>query len=404
MSPEQIFAISDSAAISALFWFTALVMVMYLGRTPARRAIGALARIFHNGLRLGATAAAHLAAGIEKRNREVLLATGRETTERVIEREFERISATVDRDLARYPETQRLLAETIQRIDDDHQNATDVPPEVPGWTKAVEAIGKIPAKADPSVREILEAIHGSVEKAHERSLAEYRSASKKRHRLLGRMMPRWRQIHRTLGDMHRAVLSLLERSRSIDRHIEEYKDIVHGYDRAAQSLASSSLVQFFVATFVIAIAVGGAIINFSLIARPMTEMVGGASYIGSFRTADIAALVIILVEMSMGLFLMESLRITRLFPVVAALPDRIRVRMVWITLGILATLATVVVDHHGGADGHGIHPAVCIDVCGHPAGDLRAHAQNGAGHAGGLDVAVVGGGVAGYRRRHSSAG
>ena len=106
-------------------------------------------------------------------------------------------------------------------------------------------------------------------------------------------------------------------------------------------LSSSAWVSFFVSALVIAIAVGGAFINFSLIARPMSEMVGGTSYVGSFQTADIAALVIILLELSMGLFLMESLRITRLFPVIGALPDRVRSRMVWVTLTILTALATV---------------------------------------------------------------
>jgi hypothetical protein len=43
----------------------------------------------------------------------------------------------------------------------------------------------------------------------------------------------------------------------------------------------------------------------------------------------------------MGLFLMESLRITRLFPVIGALPDKWRVIMVWITLGLLTALASV---------------------------------------------------------------
>ena len=54
-----------------------------------------------------------------------------------------------------------------------------------------------------------------------------------------------------------------------------------------------------------------------------------------------AALVIILVEISMGLFLMESLRITRLFPVIGALPDKTRVRMIYITFTILFLLASV---------------------------------------------------------------
>jgi hypothetical protein len=73
----------------------------------------------------------------------------------------------------------------------------------------------------------------------------------------------------------------------------------------------------------------------------MAEMVGGTSFVGNFRTADIAALVIIMVEISMGLFLMESLRITRLFPVIGALPDKLRVRMMAVTFTILLMLASV---------------------------------------------------------------
>ena len=72
-----------------------------------------------------------------------------------------------------------------------------------------------------------------------------------------------------------------------------------------------------------------------------TEMVGGQYLTAGFKTADIAALVIILVEISMGLFLMESLRITRLFPVIAALKDTTRIRMVWITFSLLFILASV---------------------------------------------------------------
>jgi hypothetical protein len=123
--------------------------------------------------------------------------------------------------------------------------------------------------------------------------------------------------------------------------LNEYREIVQGTDRSIQVLSSSSLVQFFISTFVLAVAVGGAAINFSLIARPMAEMVGGTSFIGDFRTADIAALVIILVEISMGLFLMESLRITRLFPVIGALPDKMRRRMIGVTFTLLFLLASV---------------------------------------------------------------
>lgn len=43
----------------------------------------------------------------------------------------------------------------------------------------------------------------------------------------------------------------------------------------------------------------------------------------------------------MGLFLMESLRITRLFPIIHSMDDRKRFWMIWITLTLLATLAGV---------------------------------------------------------------
>ena len=60
-----------------------------------------------------------------------------------------------------------------------------------------------------------------------------------------------------------------------------------------------------------AVAAGGAFINYKLIALPMSEMVGAGDYLtASLRTSEVAALVIIFVEASMGL--MEALRITHL--------------------------------------------------------------------------------------------
>jgi hypothetical protein len=172
-------------------------------------------------------------------------------------------------------------------------------------------------------------------------MAAYRKASGERHELLRRMMPDWRAIRETLGRVNKMVESVINRSVALDRHMQEYEDMVKGHDRSVSVLSSSSLVHFFTSALVMCVAAGGAAINFTLIARPMAEMVGGTSFIGNFRTADIAALVIIMVEISMGLFLMESMRITRLFPVIGALPDKIRRRMLWVTFTILVLLASV---------------------------------------------------------------
>jgi hypothetical protein len=154
-------------------------------------------------------------------------------------------------------------------------------------------------------------------------------------------MPEWRLVQETLTNVGKTVDSVLTRAVGIDKHMKEYEDMVKGEDRAVSILSSSSLVHFFVSALVLLVAAGGSAINFTLIARPMAEMVGGTNFIGQFRTADIAALVIIMVEISMGLFLMESMRITRLFPVISALPDKMRVRMIWVSFSILLLMASV---------------------------------------------------------------
>jgi hypothetical protein len=327
---------------SALLWIVLIVAALYLIRNTAHKTIQAAAQGLHRSFKIAAKAVAGSEKNLAARNRDVLLAAGREAKERILEREFDRINDTVRKDLANYSGLHRALSESIGRIEKDHQEAVDVPPDPPGWVKAVEAVAEIDSREGRvKVGNILSDIHKSLIKAHKEAMAAYHEASGKRHRLLRHMRPEWRRIQQTLAQVGKNVDSLLSRSVTIDRLMQEYEDIVHGHDRAMSVLSSSSLVNFFVSAFVLVIAIGGATINFSLIARPMAEMVGGTSSIGNFRTADIAALVIILVEISMGLFLMESLRITRLFPVIGALPDKTRVRMIYITFSILFLLASV---------------------------------------------------------------
>ena len=335
-------SITPWPVVSALLWIVLFVSSLYFARPTAHKLILATGVSLQRLFRTASVSVGKAEKGMTDRNREVLLAAGREAKERIVEREFDRINATVRKDLANFSVLHRTLSESITRIEEDHAQAVDVPPDPPGWTKAVEAVAALDAKDNRmSVGGILSNIHESMQHAHKEAMTAYRRASRKRHTLLRKMRPEWRQIQQTIDKVGKNVDSLLGRSSTIDRHMQEYEDIVRGEDRAVSILSSSSLVYFFISALVLLVAVGGATINFSLIARPMAEMVGGTNLIGGFKTADIAALVIILVEISMGLFLMESLRITRLFPVIGALPDKTRVRMIWITFTILFLLATV---------------------------------------------------------------
>lgn len=337
----DLFMSSANPALAIVLAVLALIMAMFFARTPAHLAIHSFTRVIHGSLRLASVSLMRAADKLSHRNREVLLASGREAAERIIEREFERIDAGVRRDLSECPTLNRKLSEEVTKMEEDHDQSKVVPPTPPGWVNAVKAVADIDSKGDPMVAKILDAIQTSLVKAQDQARNDYRKATEDRHTHLKNMVPHWRKANSLLTEVDGKVTSLLQRTQIIDRHIDEYENIIRQTDRAERTLSSSSLVQFFVSFFVLCIAVGGAMINFNLIARPMAEMVGGGNYIGSFKIADIAALVIILVEVSMGLFLMESLRITRLFPVIGALSDQMRRRMIIITLGILTSLAIV---------------------------------------------------------------
>jgi hypothetical protein len=339
MFMTSLLTITPWPMLSAVILLVLLIAALYFARHTARQFIHAAAGALAHGLRVASHAVTRAQERLAARNRAVLLAAGREAKERVVEREFARVGDTVRKDLSGYPDMHRRLSESIVRIEEDQEKAVEVPPEAPGWAQAIKVIAEI--KGRNTNADILEDIHRSMVKAHEQAMGDYRKASGERHALLRRMMPDWRLIQETLERVTKTMESVLARALAIDHHMEEYEAIVRGEDRAVSVLSSSSIVYFFVSALVLAVATAGTAVNFTLIARPMAEMVGGTNFIGGFRTADIAALVIIMVEISMGLFLMESLRITRLFPVIGALSDKARVRMVGTTFAILLMMASI---------------------------------------------------------------
>lgn len=340
MAWSDLLAITPLPVLSVIIWVLIASLVLYLARTPARQALLQLGHTLYHACRMAAYSLSLADRKLQQRNHEVLLEHGREAAERAVEREFERIEHTVRKELGDYPALHRQVSEAITAIEEDYQNSREVPPSPPGWTEAVEAVARIP-RQDAMVGKLLDNIQNSMEKMEARAIREYRQDARKRHRLLSRARPHWQELVSRLGGAEKKVQRLIDRAAAIDRHMNDYAEINRGSDAALRRLSSSSLTQFFVSAFVLVIAVGGAVINFNLIARPMAEMVGGTNTIAGMQVADIAALVIILVEISMGLFLMESMRITRLFPVISALEDRLRRRMIWVSLTILVILASV---------------------------------------------------------------
>ena len=333
--------VPGNAALSALIWFVIAMPFLYAARRPVHEFVRAFGHLAHAPLRLLARSLYAAAQSMRYRNREVLLAHGREETEQHIAREFERVAVLVKRDLEGYPALQQRLLAEITRVEDDYKKCGEVPPPPPEWVEAVEAVAKV-KNGNELVQRVLDEINRAIKEIHERMLKEYRGAYEERHKILNGFMPFWRSLQQTLAQADRRVTSLNDRAGQIDAQMKKFEGIVNKTPDAEHALTVSAATQLAITTLVLAIATGGALINYKLIALPMSEMVGAGDYLtSSLRTSDVAALVIIFVEATMGLFLMETLRITHLFPRIHGLSDTVRRRLMFAAATLLITLAGI---------------------------------------------------------------
>lgn len=335
--------IDGRPVLSVLAWVCGLVVVMYLARVPAHQIILVSVRSIRNALRLMAQSIMLLEKQLRMRNREVLLAQGQEHAERLIEREFQRVETLVNRDLSGYPSLQRDLKEQITRIDEDYTQSGEVPPKPPEWLKAIESVAKIPDSGSSVVGRILSDIHKTLKKSLAKNIQEYRRANRDRHILLKKMMPYWRSLTNSLNSVEKKITGLEQRAVIIDTQMQSYEDIRSQADYSERLLSSSSLTQFFISGLALCLALVGMYVNFQLVALPMEEMVGASSYLGSssIRASDVAALFIISVEVILGLFLMESVGVTRLFPIINLLDDHKRKAIFWVMLTFLFIFAGI---------------------------------------------------------------
>jgi len=143
MQTQAWMIVPGNAALSALILFVIAMPFLYAARRPVHEFVRALGHLAYAPLRLLSRSLYAAAQSMRYRNREVLLAHGREETEQHIAREFERVAQLVKRDLEGYPALQQRLLAEITRVEDDYKKCGEVPPPPPEWVEAVEAVAKV---------------------------------------------------------------------------------------------------------------------------------------------------------------------------------------------------------------------------------------------------------------------
>ena len=115
------------------------------------------------------------------------------------------------------------------------------------------------------------------------------------------------------------VSLVLETTGKIEKYMQEYDSVRNGGADSIDMLSSKAMKLFIFSMLVIVVAGFGAFINFQLIALPMSELVPAGTRVLGLQVSDVSALVIVTLEVVLGIFLMEALGITGIFPQIAGM-------------------------------------------------------------------------------------
>ncbi len=331
----------DSVALSVLALGILAMLFLYAARKPMHGVIHSVCNLVTQSTRFISRWLFLSAENLRLRNQSVLLAHSQESVATMIDREFERVGNIISKDMHEFPAIQRKLLEEVTRIEEEYRRCGEVPPPPPEWVGALESVSQLKSGGDIP-RKLLEDINKSIQKIHDKTVAEYRRSYEERHKILKGMQPTWRSVDKLMVELDKKLLTLQTNAKQIDDDMTKFSGMRAKDSKTEHALTVSAFVQLAISSLVMVIAMGGAFINYKLIALPMSEMVGASDYItNNLRTSDVAALVIILMEASMGLFLLESLRITQLFPKIASMDDRMRHRLMLASLIFLVILAGI---------------------------------------------------------------
>ena len=183
----------DQVALSFLALFFLLAIFLYAARMPAHNVIVSLCNLAAHALRFASRWLLLTAEALRQRNKTVLLSHGQLEVSSQIEREFERVTDMVRKELGEYPALQRKVMDELTRIEEDYQKSGEVPPPTPEWVEALSTIAKLQSGGDIA-KKMLEELHKSVQKIHDKTISEYRKTYQGRHKILKNLMPVWRSV------------------------------------------------------------------------------------------------------------------------------------------------------------------------------------------------------------------
>ena len=339
---EMLYLIPEMPALSIIILVLLSMLFLFLARIPMHAALKSLSAGTAGGFKNIATWATNLSKSMQENNRKVLLESGIADAEQNIMEEFRRLEGTYVKHLSDYPKLHLKLDDNVTRIDIDYKECGQVVPDVPGWSEVVESISKVKENSgDRIIEKMLSEIHKSAIDGEKRALSELRSESTKRHKILSGMAPVWKQLVKVMDSVNKKIGLVLETTSRIDKYMEHYEKVKSGGKDSIEMLSAKATKLFIFSMIVIVVALFGAFINFQLIALPMAELVPSATRLAGIPVSEVSAMVIVALELVLGIFLLEAIGITNIFPQIAGMTRNKRLILLYGALLGLLFLASV---------------------------------------------------------------
>ena len=338
---ETIYLWPDRPALSLLAFWAISSIALWAARDAMRELFERLGKGLEEALDAAGRWCKDSAGVLQKRSRAALLAAGGLELQGKLEKDFHRIETGFSERLGQYSILHRKLDELVQRLEQDYQESGISPPDVPGWTAAVESIAEIPSADDPNVKEILGGIQKSLDEAQRQALHAYRADAAERHEILDRTRSMWKEVRVLMERTNQSVGGALDTAARVNIYIDDYARVRDDDHIAARALSYSAAKRFAISVLVLCAAAGGAFANWQLMAPALAGMLPAGAALGGASAGGLSALAMVGLEVTLGVFAMDLLGVTELFPRLGRLPARRRRLVLAATLGSLGLLATV---------------------------------------------------------------
>lgn len=320
-----------------------LLLVLFLIRIYVQNLLRSLTRLVNSNLKLLVFQLKKISNLIKIRNRELLIESGKIRITQQFENELHRINTIIKRDLSHFPNIQLQIHELIDQIERDYQQTIEQPTNNPDWVAAVTAIADLEATHlnKPAISKILKELNRTIQIQFEHSSLAVKESNSKRYQILNRITPYWRKLSKVSEETNKTLYLLMSHFNKIQLHLNKFDAIRNSEEKTLVTLHSSIMNQFIVSSLLFAIAIGGAFINFQLISLPLEDIIlhgNDQSLLLGMSISKVAAWLIILIETAIGLFLLEALHVTHMFPAIAAMEDVLRRRFILLCMLVFILL------------------------------------------------------------------